>query len=166
MIQIHVCVVTLQPIHGNEFSFISLLKSSTRTASDTSALISLLSTAFHIMSPLYLMPVFPKSDITARIWKSSSVLVSWLWYSLFLWTRYVKLSGTLAVAYRNIKWAIRYPFRSINLIIPSCLYNDRELSPSLSVSFLQSYFEELLVFANLSYRRIPICDCNGSSMGK
>ena len=66
-IQIHVYVVTLQPIHGNAFSLISLLKSLTYTASDTSALISLLSTAFHIMAPLYLMPVFPKSDATAGI---------------------------------------------------------------------------------------------------
>ena len=132
MIQAHVCVVSLQPIRGNAFSLISLLKRLTKTASHTSALISLLSTAFHIMAHLYLMPIFLKSHVTTGIWKLSAVLVSWSWYSLFLLNRDVKLSGTFAVAYRDIKRAIRYPFRPTNLKMPSCLYIGWELSLALS----------------------------------
>ena len=80
-------IIILPSIHGNTFSLMSLFKNLTYTASDTSVLTLLQSTAFHIMAPRNLMPVLPKSDVTAGMWKWSADLVSWLWYSLFLWNK-------------------------------------------------------------------------------
>ena len=125
-------IIILPSIHGNTFSLMSLFKNLTYTASDTYVLTLLQSTAFHIMAPRNLMPVLPKSNVTAGMWKWSADLVSWLWYSLFLWNKDPKLSGTLALAYRNIKRAIRYVLRSENFIILSYVYNGWELSLALA----------------------------------
>ena len=125
-------IIILPSIHGNTFSLMSLFKNLTYTASDTSVLTLLQSTVFHIMAPRNLMPDLPKSDVTAGMWKWSADLVSWLWYALFLWNKDPKLSGTLTLAYLNIKRAIRYVLRSENFIIPSCVYNGWELSLSLA----------------------------------
>ena len=88
-------IIILPSTHGTTFSLIYLFMNLTHTASDTSVLRFLLSTAFDIMAPRNLMSVLHKSDVTAGMWNWSADLVSWLWYSLFLWNKDAKYSVSI-----------------------------------------------------------------------
>ena len=90
--------------------------------------------------------------------QAENISVWWCHHGFFFWNRDVKPSGTHAAASQNIKRAIRYLFISKKYQEPLIQGTG---SLALAGKFILTIIlEELLVFAKLSYRCIPMCDCS------
>ena len=77
----------IREIHGIILLSIIFFKHLTNTASDTSVLNPSPYIWFQIRAPRYLIPVFPKSDLTAGMCKWQAALILWSWISLFSWKK-------------------------------------------------------------------------------
>ena len=117
----------IREIHGIILLSIIFFKHLTNTASDTSVLNPSPYIWFQMRAPRYLIPVFPKSDLTAGMCRWQAALVLWSWISLFSWKNVTNIFGILPVWYLNMKRPIKYLFISWNFIILSLLYKGWEL---------------------------------------